>query len=230
MASNKKAFKVTSSSTRTRKFSLVTYLPEDRLKLCLMNHANQIRVCAYALHDKDVYEQDKYDDKGELIHSAGEIKEPHIHIVLVTHCQCTVSAVQRWFYGWCDDKGIMINTLGQKAIDVNYCYDYLTHSDNKSRMEGKYLYDKSIIRCNDHDYFKGDPKADWDNSQLIVDAMMNNVDYETLRHRFGRDFILNIEKYRYYCELEQYQGRMFSKADWDEIKRTKELLDLLKIK
>ncbi len=214
MAKGKKAFKVTSSTARVRKFDLISYLSEDILKVCLMNHRHQIRVCAYALHDKDVYFEDVYTDSGELKHTAGELKEPHFHIVLVTHCTCTVSAVRRWFYGWYDDKGEMINTLGQKALDVNYCYDYLTHSDTKSRMEGKYLYAESIIRCNDHSYFKGDPKSEWDNSQLIIDSMLSGVDYQTLRHRFGRDFILNFDKYKYYCEQEEVYGKYNLEEEW----------------
>lgn len=170
-----------------------------------MLHHNQIRLYAYALHDKDVYTDEE---------RAGELKESHTHILLITYFATTLSAVRRWFYGFVDEKGEQINTLGQICKDKYAYYDYLTHSDPKSRLENKYLYPEEIIRCNNTDYFKG--KSDYvdDSANLIIEAMLKGVDYHTLRRRFGRDFILNFDKYKYYCEQEERFNKYDLESEW----------------
>lgn len=184
-------FHKVSSSARSRCFSLTSYLNEAQIRLVLVSHQHQVRAFAFALHDKDVYtEEDR----------AGELKEKHYHIIIVTYNATTLSAVRRWFYGWNDDNGNMINTLGQICYDKYSAYDYLTHSDPKSIQEGKYLYSKDIIISNDYGHFTGHSTSDYDNSQLIITDMMNGVPYEILWKKYGRDFIINFDKYRYFCE------------------------------
>ena len=41
----------------SRRFSLVTYLPEQRLKDILSVHSDKIKAWAYAYHDKDTNEK-----------------------------------------------------------------------------------------------------------------------------------------------------------------------------
>lgn len=195
-----------SSSTRSRCFSLSTYLNEGQILRCLLNHVNQVRVYAYAYHDKDVYPEN--DDR------AGELKEPHTHILLITYSATTLSAVRRWFYGFTDEDGEQINTLGQICKDKYAYYDYLTHSDPNSRNEGKYRYPDEIIKCNDYEFFAGHSQAELDSANLIIDSMMKGVDYQTLRRRFGRDFILNFDKYKFYCEQEEVHGKYNLTEEW----------------
>lgn len=161
------------------------------IDLVLLSHKEQIRVYAYAYHDKDIY----LDGDRE-----GEIKEPHYHILLVTYNQHTVSAVRRWFWGFYDSEEKLINTLGQVCKDKYAYYDYLTHSDPQSIAEGKYQYSKDIIVCNDKKHFSGHISSDYDSAQLIITDMLNHTPYEVMWKKYGRDFILNFDKYKFFCD------------------------------
>lgn len=116
--------KLKGGSGRYRKFSCITYLTELQLQVRLLMHDNQIRAYAYAYHDKDVKED-------------GTPKEPHIHLLIVTHCTCTLSAIRRWFDGFVQN-GKDVTTTAQKMTDEYEMYDYLTHSTLKAIAEGKY--------------------------------------------------------------------------------------------
>ena len=167
-----------SSSGRSRNFCLDSYLIEEQIQLVLLQHSNQIKVYAYALHDKDKYED-------------GSIKEPHYHIVLCLYNATTVSAVRRWFSGFTDEEGKNINTLGQISDDVFNSYDYLTHNTRKAIEEGKYLYSKDIIHTNNQKYFKANEDYEYDNMTLAIMDMLNNVPLKILFKKYGRDFIIH---------------------------------------
>ena len=79
-------------STRSRKFSCITYLNETQLNACLSKHFSQIRCYEYILHDKDTWTE--YDEAKNPEHVAGTLKEPHFHLVLVLFNANTVSGVQ----------------------------------------------------------------------------------------------------------------------------------------
>ena len=120
------------SSGRSRKFSCITYLSEIQLKVCLLAHSSQIRYYAYALHDKDIRED-------------GTLKEPHIHLILITYNTCSISAIRRWFSGYVDNNG-PITTTAQSCSDVFSMYDYLTHNTKECIALGKYQYDKPKLQ------------------------------------------------------------------------------------
>lgn len=165
-------------NSRSRNFSLTSYLSEQEIQFCLLQHSNQIKVYAYALHDKDVTDD-------------GEVKEPHYHIILCLYNATTVSAVRRWFTGFYDDNEKEVNTLGQKCNNVFSAYDYLTHNTLQSIEQGKYKYDKSIIKSNDIKYFSADEESEFDNITLAVIDMLNNVPLRVLFKKYGRDFIIH---------------------------------------
>lgn len=169
-------------SGRSRKFCCITYLNELQIKMRLLQHSNQIRVWAYALHDKDTKED-------------GTLKEPHYHLIIVTYTTCTVTAIRRWFSGFKDENGKDITTTAQICGDVYYMYDYLTHDTVDCREQGKYLYDKSIIQSNDvcgpSAYFRASEESNYDNITLAAEMLLKGETVQNVAKRFGRDFILH---------------------------------------
>ena len=178
-----------STSGRARKFSCITYLSETQLQVCLLAHAEQIRCYAYAYHDKDVRED-------------GTPKEPHIHLIIVTYNACTVSAIRRWFKGYIDKNGD-ITTTAQICNDVFEMYDYLTHSTKEAREQGKYQYDKSIVKCNKNaiktKYFQASAESEYDNITLATEMLLSGEKLRNLGKVFGRDFILHYNAIKSYC-------------------------------
>lgn len=176
-------------SSRPREFGLMSYLSEDQIMKVFLEHHIQIRAYAYAYHDMDVFEEGH--------ERAGELKEPHYHIVLYTFNGHSVSAVLRWFMGFKDEEGKNINTFAEKCRDRYYLYDYLDHSNSPD----KYQYDHSIIVSNDFPFFEG-KKDDMDTGNLIIEGLKSGQSYEVLRKRFGTHFILNFNKYKQFLEEE----------------------------
>lgn len=174
-----------SANSRYRKFSCVTYLDDVRFKLALMQHSNQIRVYAYAYHDKDIKDN-------------GELKEPHTHFLIVTYNTCTVNAVQRWFGRPLDDKGQEINTFVQNCSDIYYMFDYLTHNTPDCVEKGKYRYDKEIVKSNNFGYFQADEKSDYDNITLATEMLLKGEKVHDVAKIFGRDFILHYNTIKSY--------------------------------
>ena len=166
------------STDRSRNFSLTSYLTEQQIQMVLLEHSDQIKVFAYALHDKDKNED-------------GTTKEPHYHIVLCLYNANTVCAIRRWFSGYIDTDGKEINTLGQKCNNVFSAYDYLTHSTPQAIEQGKYQYSKDIIHTNNQKYFKADETSEYDNMTLAIMDMLNNVPLKILFKKYGRDFIIH---------------------------------------
>lgn len=166
------------SSGRSRNFSLTSYLNESQIQMVLLQHTNQIKVFAYALHDKDK-------------NADGTPKDQHYHILLCLYNATTITAVRRWFAGYMDNNGVEVNTLGQICKDVYNAYDYLTHSTKQAITDGKYQYSKDIIKCNDKKYFQASEDSEYDNMTLAIIDMLNNVPLKILFKKYGRDFIIH---------------------------------------
>lgn len=164
-------------TSRSRKFSCITYLKEDMLKLCLLMHEKQIRCYAYAFHDKDRKED-------------GTLKEPHFHLILITHTTCTLSAIRKWFSGYVDSNGD-ITTTAQVCSDVFEMFDYLTHSTKEAIASGKYQYDKSIVQTNDKEFFSAGLRSQYDSVTLACEMLLNGSNVREVGQIFGRDFILH---------------------------------------
>lgn len=177
-------------SGRVRKFSLITYLPQIKLELCLLEHMSQIRCYAYIFHDKDLKED-------------GTLKEPHYHLIIITHTTCSISAVRRWFKGHVDEKGMEITTTAQVCSDVFEMYDYMTHSTAEARSQGKYQYDKSLMFSNDYEYFEKGRGVDDDNILLACESLLKGAKVRDLGKRYGRDFILHFNQIKTYVNAVQ---------------------------
>lgn len=172
-------------ATRSRKFSLISYLNEEQIQKCLLSHACQIRCYEYIYHDKDIF--DEFDEKKNPKHIAGTLKEPHYHILLVTFHQCTVSAIRKWFKGYIDSNG-EITTTAQVMSDVYALDEYITHDDKDSIARGKYRYPRSDVKCSDVNYFQARLDSDYDNSTLAVEMLLRGVPIRQVVKIFGKDF------------------------------------------
>lgn len=197
---NRPPLKLKGGTGRYRKFSCITYLDEEFLKIRLLQHENQIRAYAYAYHDKDTRED-------------GSLKEPHIHILIVTHTTCTISAIRRWFAGFYEN-GKEITTTAQKMGDEYECFDYLTHSTAKAIADGKYQYDRSIVKSNNFGFFKADDESTWDNIQLACEMIMRGVSIHDCGKKFGRDFILHYRQIKdYLCDVKLWENEQINGFD-----------------
>ncbi len=172
-------------STRSRKFSLISYLNEEQLTTCLLKHGCQIRCYEYIYHDKDVF--DDIDEKRNAEHKAGTSKELHYHILLVTFNACTVSAVRKWFKGYVDSNGD-ITTTAQVVSDIYALDEYITHDDKESIKRGKYRYPRSAVKCSDENYFQAKLSSEYDNATLAVEMLLRGVSIRKVMQIFGKDF------------------------------------------
>lgn len=164
-------------SGRYRKFSCITYLNEEQINNCLSKHKTQMRAYAFRLHDKDTKED-------------GTLKEPHTHLIIITHNACTLSAVRRWFDGFIKD-GKEITTTAQYCTDVYQAYKYLTHSTAQAIADGKYRYDDSFLRVYNAGYFQADEESSFDNIQLCVNMAINGSSLDDIFRVGGRDLIIH---------------------------------------
>lgn len=157
-----------------RCFSLVSYLSNEQLSKVLTDKQSQIRNCAYILHDKD-----------------DEI--PHFHILIYLYNARTLSSIRNWFYKDCftDNNGLQVNTLAQVTNFIDGLTTYLTHNDDKSIAEGKYIYDLSAVCGWNYDFFYSAIDDPEDNLTLAIEDLINGVPLYDCVKRYGRDFIIH---------------------------------------
>lgn len=164
------------SEKKSRNLSLISYVSKEHLEKCLALHKDSIRGYAYILHDKD-----------------DEI--PHFHILLKLYSSWNPLQVCQWFKGYFNDEGLEQNTLGECISDTNSIVDYITHSDDKSRAEGKHQYQLNEIVDNGLFLFK-DEKPSVDNTFEILMRMKSGTPYLYLVKVYGRDFVYHFNQYR----------------------------------
>lgn len=172
---------------KTRFFSLMTYADDKQiLKVCTA-HASSIRAMCYIYHDKD-----------DAI--------PHRHILLRTYSVWTPRQIAKWFDGLTDKKREKINTFCESANSIESLEEYLFHEDEKSRAEGKHVYDRSEL----HDYGYSDlhdPKNSHDESYEIINRIIAGANPRDLVRLYGRDFVYHVSAY-YECadRIEAFEG------------------------
>lgn len=177
---------------RSRKFFIRSYLSDDQISHLVLNH--DVENYCYIRHDKDTRPSDDNPDVNVL-------KEPHIHLVLITRSAHTVSAVQRWL-DYTDDNCKKINSDVQICADVALSYRYLTHKDHPE----KYQYSDDDIISSNKPYFEslaanGDDIDSTDNTLSIFDDFLlflnsGKTDIRYLVKKYGKDFLYHYSSYR----------------------------------
>lgn len=194
---------------RPRLFSLITYLSEQELSLALAENSERISKYAFAYHDCDVWDSDSKDSiTGEFVHRKGELKKPHIHLILYTYYPSSARAVAKWF------KTDFDNSFGQVVQDLQVIYEYLWHKNDTD----KFQYSKTIVRSNDINWFEKScregKKPDSDRrAELIVNDLILGVSFRTMLARYGRDFVIHLSQY------EECANRIRQQDVWEREKR-----------
>lgn len=168
-------------NVRTRLFALVTYCTHEQIMYCLSLHQEQVRYSCFILHDKDVKEN-------------GELKEQHSHIVIETFNAYRIGSVRNWFKRVQDENGEPINTLAQPVIDRCAVIDYLTHEKRKDKVQ--YPRDAIVNQAEALLIANEKPRNDDEKALLILDDMIAGVPEYALCRRYGREYIINAQKYR----------------------------------
>lgn len=173
---------------QSRNFSLVTYHSEEILKAVLLG-VSRIRHFAYIYHDKD-----KKEDSEEL-------KEPHFHVLLNLNQPMTESAVKKLFPA---DKTVLTQPMRDKAS----CWNYLTHEDKPD----KFQYEKSLVKCDDLKYWESLQEGGNDQEKYIniLRDIISRVPLMDLVERYGRDVIINYDKYRQFAHAVDMEERPFT--------------------
>lgn len=159
--------------------SLISYVSEEKIKAVLLLHSRQIAHYAYIFHDKDE-----------------SVPHWHICLVLSTGNACPAQRVKKWF---ADEQ----NTLVEPMIDRGAMFTYLTHKDDKSIMSGKADYSIDSIRCDNLEWWtsKVDKPQGVDRSVQIIDDIINKVPFRQMCLKYGRDFVINYERYKQMAHL-----------------------------
>lgn len=161
-----------SDNKRYRNFSLVTYLKPYQIENVLLKHDRQVKSYAYITHDKCN-------------------KEVHTHLLLCLINNTTCNAIQNWFAGFEDEKGLLINTLVQPMHDLYSSFKYLTHETEQAKLDGKYVYNVADIKGSNLSYFTNTAEQDVDNLTLAINDLLAGIPLVEVMQTYGRDFIVH---------------------------------------
>ena len=141
----------------------------------------QGRNWAYVLHDKDLKED-------------GTTKEPHYHVVITFEQQKSFASAVRIAKEYLEG-----NVMAEAIADLGGALLYLTHETDSAIADGKYQYDREIVRYSSKDFYtkyvKGEEVSE--NEQFVEDLLCHERDFSVIKmaKRYGRDFIKNVRSY-----------------------------------
>lgn len=116
-------------------FELILY-PENKDDMYLLHKCTSLWDYAYAMHDKDVYEDDKRDENGDYVYKKGDQKKPHIHLLVFLNATTQIHVLQEFL-------NIPFSRI-EKVKSVKGAIRYLIHLDNYE----KYTYQLKDIVTN----------------------------------------------------------------------------------
>lgn len=193
---------------RSRNWFLVSYLTQEEITdYCKMGHISRY---AFIYHDKDAFDHDIQDTEGNIVHKCGDLKEPHYHILVVYKNARTASAVKA------DFANRRANTLVEQCIELDSCFDYLTHKRNPEKAQ----YSPEAICADDISYWESISSGCEDNkaTQLIADILDGKNPVYMLK-KYGRDFVLNHQRYYQFA----YDIGTLNEADFERIQEQRRL-------
>lgn len=176
---------------RCYSWSLVVYASDIEILSALVNNQHLISHYAYIRHDRDV------DDNNE-------IKKSHTHILITFTQNYSLRRISSLFGFEC---------LGQKLSNRFLAYEYLMHLNDTDKI----IYSEDDIYTNDRNYYIESCARDRDieknNSILeMLDGIIAHRSYRTMVQEYGKDYVLNYEKYLLMARLINYQE---SKGNYD---------------
>lgn len=163
-------------SKRIYSHSLISYLPPYLITDILFNSFPYLDHYAYILHDKDE-------------------NEPHHHILLHLTRAMTTSAVCSRF----KTELSPANTFNE-PIKSDSIATYLLHENEPE----KHQYNLNEVISNDFSWWLNNFTPDLDKNQLtinVVNDLIVGVSPRELMSRYGRDIVINYQKYRFFADL-----------------------------
>lgn len=125
-------------------FAFILYpdcLEHQKIFEYVRGYLSDIMDVAYILHDRDRWNEDKYDDDGVLLHNKGDLKKPHYHVVYRPNTSTVAGQVKFW--GGLLDKVVGVENIQGQII-------YLLHKDFPSKLnEYKAEYSVDDLHCCD---------------------------------------------------------------------------------
>lgn len=169
------------ASQRFRKFFCITYDTLEQVANFVKNE--RIKHFAYILHDKDFTND-------------GLPKEPHIHLYLEYEHARTENSLRYEL-----DHFFIGNSFTEVCYDKPLALRYLVHADDISKTQ----YSADLVYTNISNFLFMETD---DNTALnILDDIKNKVGFRELVKRYGREVVINYNKYRDYLTLIQQEER-----------------------
>jgi hypothetical protein len=158
-------------------WDLIMYEEDAVKKLC----TEQCRNWAYAMHDKDLKED-------------GTPKEVHYHVIATFDQQKSFSTIVRLAKSYTSQ-----NVRAKPIGDLGGAMAYLTHETEKAISEGKYQYDREIVKYSSKDFYSKYVKGEEisENELFVEDLLCPKEQFSVIKmaKRYGRDFIKNVKSY-----------------------------------
>ena len=122
--------------------------------------------------------------------------ERHYHVALVFYNQRRLTSVREMF------KELDFNVLVQYAVDkYKLVNKYFTHTDKASIEAGKKVYNRSEIHSNGLEHFQAKNEEEHEKTLNILQDISDGISTYELARRYGRDLVLNFEKYLKFAML-----------------------------
>lgn len=172
---------------RTRRFSMVSYLPTVELDRWLRGQS-WIQHWAYCYHDKDV--------------ENGKPKPPHTHVLVCTYDAKTVSAMRKRFgrlaVEVAKDGEQPQNTLGSVMSSPCGAWRYLIHADDPDKFQypvGDRVGDDYVYWNNTDTYFDSTDTTVNHGLAMVEDVLSGTSTMELVR-RYGKEYIYHSRQIR----------------------------------
>lgn len=122
--------------------------------------------------------------------------ERHFHVALHFYNQRRIGSVRDMF------ENLEFNVLVQYAVDkYKLVNEYFTHTDKTSKEQGKEVYDKTEVHSNNLEHFKSRYEEEHQKTLSILKDLQDGISMYELARRYGRDLVLNFDKYLTFAKL-----------------------------
>lgn len=180
------------NNKRFYNFILVIYEDDKDFKQQFANL--QINYASiFIRHDKDVYENDEVDEKGKIIHNAGDLKKPHYHFIIKLKNAKTISAISK-------DSLVAEHMIEPVKKSFDGALRYLIHYGR----DDKYQYSEDDVKSYDDKLLRRFQKA------------VNNDMTEEEKTEKIEDFIHNSGRFIEFKDLGAYVRKI---GKWDAFRR-----------
>ena len=149
----------------------------------------------FILHNKDTFDDDIFNENGELIHKKGELKKPHYHcfIGFKDYDRKTSSIVKEYYKN--------LTLCIKPVLSIKKSIQYLIHYNNKN----KFQYDKNEIISNKMEFVNDCFIDNEKNINDILDTFINNVlHFEIMTIFDACKFFRKFDKLNYFVSHYNY--------------------------